>query len=109
MKSYNTVFGSWHSGKINRIKMNSCSKVSATLCMATLFFFFFLINFTYASRPVPVASSPLISTQTQPPSVVEESFDLEEYCEGVANKDECLMRRTLEAHLDYIYTQKANP
>ncbi|KAL1342774.1 hypothetical protein HN51_029282 [Arachis hypogaea] len=84
--------------------MHSSSKVSTKLCMATLFFFFllFLTNFTYASRPVPESSS-------QPPPVVEKSFNVEEYCEGAANKDECLMRRTLEAHVDYIYTQKANP
>ncbi|KAI4337072.1 hypothetical protein L6164_015530 [Bauhinia variegata] len=30
----------------------------------------------------------------------------EESCEG---KEECLMRRTLEAHLDYIYTQNHKP
>lgn len=31
-------------------------------------------------------------------------------CEGIAEKEvECLMRRSLEAHLDYIYTQKNNP
>ncbi|CBI19372.3 hypothetical protein VitviT2T_027423 [Vitis vinifera] len=30
-------------------------------------------------------------------------------CEGAADKDECLMRRTLAAHTDYIYTQKQKP
>ncbi|GAA0143108.1 hypothetical protein LIER_35683 [Lithospermum erythrorhizon] len=31
-------------------------------------------------------------------------------CEGVVDDDECLMmRRTLVAHLDYIYTQKEKP
>ncbi|XP_058778097.1 phytosulfokines 3-like [Vicia villosa] len=29
-------------------------------------------------------------------------------CEGI-EEDECLMRRTLIAHTDYIYTQKHNP
>ncbi|KAK3231199.1 hypothetical protein Dsin_003080 [Dipteronia sinensis] len=29
-------------------------------------------------------------------------------CEGVG-KEECLMRRTLVAHVDYIYTQKHHP
>lgn len=30
-------------------------------------------------------------------------------CEGAAEKDECLKRRTLAAHVDYIYTQNVNP
>ncbi|KAE9457263.1 hypothetical protein C3L33_10830, partial [Rhododendron williamsianum] len=32
----------------------------------------------------------------------------EESCEGI-DKDECLIRRTLAAHIDYIYTQKQGP
>ncbi|KAG6517467.1 phytosulfokines-like [Zingiber officinale] len=35
---------------------------------------------------------------------VGESEEIEEGCEQVG-EDECLMRRTLEAHTDYIYTQ----
>lgn len=30
---------------------------------------------------------------------------VEDTCEG----DDCLMRRTLAAHVDYIYTQKSKP
>lgn len=30
---------------------------------------------------------------------------VEDRCEGLG-EEECLMRRTLEAHLDYIYTQR---
>ncbi|KAI6695069.1 hypothetical protein NL676_022779 [Syzygium grande] len=33
---------------------------------------------------------------------------LDESCKGVG-EEECLVRRTLAAHLDYIYTQKHNP
>ncbi|TKY70679.1 Phytosulfokines 3 [Spatholobus suberectus] len=33
---------------------------------------------------------------------------VDENCEGIKN-EECLMRRTLTAHIDYIYTQKHNP
>ncbi|KAL2322866.1 hypothetical protein Fmac_027245 [Flemingia macrophylla] len=33
---------------------------------------------------------------------------VDESCEGVG-EEECLMRRTLAAHVDYIYTQKHNP
>lgn len=29
-------------------------------------------------------------------------------CDGVEG-DDCLMRRTLAAHIDYIYTQKSKP
>ncbi|XP_020255137.1 phytosulfokines isoform X2 [Asparagus officinalis] len=32
----------------------------------------------------------------------------DEDCEGVG-EEECLMRRTLTAHVDYIYTQDHNP
>ncbi|WOG92995.1 hypothetical protein DCAR_0312274 [Daucus carota subsp. sativus] len=31
-----------------------------------------------------------------------------ENCEDIGN-EECLMRRTLVAHIDYIYTQKQKP
>ncbi|KAK2372498.1 hypothetical protein P8452_45797 [Trifolium repens] len=33
---------------------------------------------------------------------------VDKICEGI-EEDECLMRRTLIAHTDYIYTQKHNP
>lgn len=32
----------------------------------------------------------------------------DENCEGLG-EEECLMRRTLVAHTDYIYTQKQKP
>ena len=34
--------------------------------------------------------------------------DIENNCNGL-NEEECLMRRTLVAHTDYIYTQQQNP
>lgn len=37
-----------------------------------------------------------------------EKVMVEESCEGVG-EDECLQRRTLAAHTDYIYTQKHKP
>ena len=40
--------------------------------------------------------------------VLEEKANVEEACEGM-DEEECLMRRTLAAHTDYIYTQKQNP
>lgn len=33
---------------------------------------------------------------------------VEDSCDGVEG-DDCLMRRTLAAHIDYIYTQKSKP
>lgn len=30
----------------------------------------------------------------------------EKECEGANDEDECMMRRTLAAHTDYIYTQQ---
>lgn len=35
--------------------------------------------------------------------------DPEETCNNVDEDEECLMRRTLVAHVDYIYTQEHNP
>lgn len=35
--------------------------------------------------------------------------DSEETCNKVDEEEECLMRRTLVAHIDYIYTQEHNP
>ncbi|XP_058219623.1 phytosulfokines-like [Rhododendron vialii] len=55
---------------------------------------------TYA-RPAP----DLVKTQNQDAATESNEIDHEENCEGV-ERDECLMRRTLAAHLDYIYTQR---
>ncbi|KAI7741029.1 hypothetical protein M8C21_029725 [Ambrosia artemisiifolia] len=52
-----------------------------------------------SARPEPT------TTTTRTPS---KGVEVEEGCEGIG-EDECLMRRTLVAHLDYIYTQKKNP
>ncbi|KAI3431023.1 uncharacterized protein J3R85_008087 [Psidium guajava] len=57
-----------------------------------------------AARPDPASSHGVASTaqsQTQP--------QVGEDCGGGAGAEECLMRRTLEAHLDYIYTQNHQP
>ncbi|KAL3618895.1 hypothetical protein CASFOL_037123 [Castilleja foliolosa] len=39
---------------------------------------------------------------------VDKAQLINESCQGVG-EDECLMRRTLTAHIDYIYTQKQKP
>ncbi|KAG4984375.1 hypothetical protein AAZX31_10G243100 [Glycine max] len=85
--------------------MKMSSKVTgATLCLAVLFLF---LTFTYAGRLGP-ASSSITSIKTQHGVLEEEKLDVEETCDGIG-EEECLMRRTLVAHTDYIYTQKHKP
>ncbi|EXC12624.1 Phytosulfokines 2 [Morus notabilis] len=64
----------------------------------------------YAARPEPGFFTK-ISANTEPGVAVEaeqvEVADIES-CAGV-QEEECLMRRTLAAHTDYIYTQKHKP
>ncbi|KAJ8645355.1 hypothetical protein MRB53_007103 [Persea americana] len=64
-----------------------------TLFLAVLLLLFSL---TQASRQFPV--------KTQQVDGDELNKELNEGCEGVG-EEECLMRRTLVAHTDYIYTQ----
>ncbi|KAM0057806.1 putative phytosulfokine [Helianthus debilis subsp. tardiflorus] len=55
--------------------------------------------------------SPLLSSARPEPTTTRtpsKGVEVEEGCEGIG-EEECLMRRTLVAHLDYIYTQKKNP
>ncbi|XP_021284857.1 phytosulfokines [Herrania umbratica] len=72
--------------------------------LRTLFIAALLINFmlSYAARPEPAL--PL----THHEEVEAEKVEIDENCEG-AGKEECLMRRTLAAHVDYIYTQNHKP
>ncbi|XP_022768624.1 phytosulfokines-like [Durio zibethinus] len=72
--------------------------------LSTFFIAALLLNFmlSYAARPEPAL--PL----TQHKGFEAEKVDVDENCEGVG-KDECLMRRTLAAHVDYIYTQHHKP
>ncbi|EXB63115.1 Phytosulfokines 3 [Morus notabilis] len=58
----------------------------------------------FAGRPYP-AFNPRITGQQQN---IEAKKVEDDQCEGVG-KEECLMRRTLVAHLDYIYTQEQKP
>ncbi|KAK8642653.1 hypothetical protein V6N13_011990 [Hibiscus sabdariffa] len=64
-----------------------------------------LLNFMpcYAARSDDPAF-PLANHQ----GVEAEEVAVDESCEGVG-KEECLMRRTLSAHVDYIYTQNHKP
>ncbi|KAE8695081.1 Phytosulfokine [Hibiscus syriacus] len=76
----------------------------------TLSFLTLLIStLSFAARTVPNESV----AKTQPQAFIEteqstEAFEVEDRCEGIA-EDDCLMRRTLSAHLDCIYTQNHKP
>ncbi|MQM04577.1 hypothetical protein Taro_037377 [Colocasia esculenta] len=68
-----------------------------TLFVLGILLFAFL---TQATRPVPAdpqatTQPPLVAAEEQTEAAVESCGD-----------DDCMMRRTLEAHLDYIYTQE---
>ncbi|XP_019094440.1 PREDICTED: phytosulfokines 5-like [Camelina sativa] len=55
------------------------------------------------------------SARINPTSVSPEEISIkkleqgEEYCEGVGEEECVLIRRTLVAHTDYIYTQNHSP
>ncbi|KAM7474771.1 hypothetical protein LguiB_022014 [Lonicera macranthoides] len=75
------------------------------LCMIA---FLLLSSLTYASatRPGPFHDITPVKIQHMVDKVPK--VDVEENCTGIEEQD-CLMRRTLQAHIDYIYTQKQQP
>ncbi|KAL4379052.1 hypothetical protein GQ457_02G015410 [Hibiscus cannabinus] len=74
--------------------------------LSTLFVLTLLLvsTLSFAARTGPAFSPAKIQVQEQSSEAVE----VEDNCQGIA-EDECLMRRTLAAHVDYIYTQKQKP
>ncbi|PON40511.1 Phytosulfokine [Parasponia andersonii] len=88
----------------------SSKVITATLFVLSLLLFF---SVTCRARAGPVFSN---SDNRNPTTdkvghgSINEAEDVmvEESCEGVG-EEECLMRRTLAAHTDYIYTQKQKP
>ncbi|XP_030532096.1 phytosulfokines 3-like [Rhodamnia argentea] len=62
----------------------------------------------FGARPEPAfpQENPVTSGHEKVEAEHVEGF--EESCEGVG-EEECLTRRTLAAHIDYIYTQKQKP
>ncbi|KAF4347801.1 hypothetical protein G4B88_012914 [Cannabis sativa] len=90
------------------------SKVVTTLFLLSLLLLF-TVN-TCLARPAPLSAfisnsdTTLIPTKHLGHKVINNEAEHEEEisCEGV-EEEECLMRRTLAAHTDYIYTQKQNP
>ncbi|KAJ7952723.1 Phytosulfokines 3-like [Quillaja saponaria] len=78
----------------------------AALFMAALLLCFTL---SYAARPEPALPQHTVAKDRHGDIEAEMPVEMmNESCEGVG-EEECLMRRTLAAHLDYIYTQKQNP
>ncbi|XP_030924056.1 phytosulfokines 3-like [Quercus lobata] len=75
--------------------------LSLVLCSTTL---------TYAARPDPKSNIDETTSQNEVAAARNSLEALIESCHihGLS-KDECLERRTLAAHLDYIYTQKDKP
>ncbi|XP_018437495.1 phytosulfokines 3 [Raphanus sativus] len=57
---------------------------------------------TYAARLTPTTTT--FSSREDSVKETEGDKAEEESCEGI-EEDECLIRRTLVAHTDYIYTQ----
>ncbi|XP_022845433.1 phytosulfokines-like [Olea europaea var. sylvestris] len=73
-----------------------------TLCIITLLF---LTSSHTRARPEPTFRG-VTSMETHRRDNEEHMVDVDQKsCDGIG-EDECMMRRTLEAHLDYIYTQK---
>ncbi|XP_042495740.1 phytosulfokines-like [Macadamia integrifolia] len=82
------------------------SKTSITTLFLVALILFASLTCT-AARPDPaLPNDSLVKTKHANP--VAKNADELESCDGIG-KEECLMRRSLNAHTDYIYTQDANP
>ncbi|KAL8472863.1 hypothetical protein ACS0TY_029254 [Phlomoides rotata] len=66
---------------------------------------FFIIALLFISLCSATRPGPTVLDNVEARNEVK---DVEDSCNGVS-EDECLMRRTLVAHLDYIYTQNHKP
>ncbi|VVB05077.1 unnamed protein product [Arabis nemorensis] len=74
----------------------------------TIFFMALLLcsTLTYAARLAPTITA-ASSSQTSVKEIEGDKVE-EESCNGIG-EEECLIRRTLVAHTDYIYTQNHKP
>ncbi|KAG6493902.1 phytosulfokines 3-like [Zingiber officinale] len=79
--------------------MAFCSKKIMLLFIALLLF----VSLVHASRSVPIDHPKEDNSKGLEKEVMEEKL---EGCGNGEEEDECLMRRTLVAHTDYIYTQE---
>ncbi|GMY17458.1 phytosulfokines 3-like [Fagus crenata] len=62
---------------------------------------------TYAARPEPTLAGDS-NVRTSHGDVEADNIEADENCEGLG-EEECLMRKTLGAHVDYIYALKPKP
>ncbi|CAH8280955.1 unnamed protein product [Arabidopsis lyrata] len=77
--------------------------------MANFTTFFFIIALLLCST-LTYASARLTPTSVYPEDIsVKKMEQGEGNCEGVGEEECFLIRRTLVAHTDYIYTQDHNP
>ncbi|KAG8364186.1 hypothetical protein BUALT_Bualt19G0100800 [Buddleja alternifolia] len=72
-----------------------------SLCMLITFLLLLTLS-DVLGRPEPTFHG---STPVETRFKDNEVYVGEESCDGIG-EDECLMRRTLQAHIDYIYTQR---
>ncbi|CAN7005208.1 unnamed protein product [Brassica oleracea var. botrytis] len=77
--------------------------------MAKFTTFFFIIVLFLCSTLTNASAQPT-PTSVYPGEISVEKLEQgEENCEGVGEEECFLIRRTLAAHTDYIYTQNHNP
>ncbi|KAK4777564.1 hypothetical protein SAY87_017751 [Trapa incisa] len=62
------------------------------------------ISQAVGARPDPASPMPEVDSRNEGVED-DKAMEVEASCEGMG-EDECLMRRTLVAHIDYLYTQK---
>ncbi|XP_009801525.1 phytosulfokines 3 [Nicotiana tabacum] len=69
------------------------------LCTLFIVAFLLCLTLTFAARPDSSVAKPQFHVASEGKIEIKEAK-----CEGV-EEEECLKRRTMAAHLDYIYTQ----
>ncbi|KAF8089684.1 hypothetical protein N665_0499s0012 [Sinapis alba] len=77
--------------------------------MAKFTTFFFINVLLLCSTLTNASARPTPTSVYQGEVSVEKLEQGEENCEGVGEEECFLIRRTLAAHTDYIYTQNHNP
>ncbi|KAK8606919.1 hypothetical protein V6N13_052671 [Hibiscus sabdariffa] len=77
--------------------------------MAKLATFLLLSLLLVSTVSLAARSGPALPNHSTPiPKTQPQGIADEDGCDGIG-EEECLMRRTLAAHVDYIYTQKHKP
>ncbi|KZV14200.1 phytosulfokines 3 [Dorcoceras hygrometricum] len=76
------------------------AKATTVFLLALLLVSSFSVSMS--ARPEPKLRGKQVETRQQA------KWEEGNSCQGIED-EECLMRRTLAAHTDYIYTQKHNP